>query len=196
MFFPFLLWSLFACPMSLLIMRDELRVPSWARLHFLPSCSIRSHTSPFLSYPYWLTAVPDLSPSQLPILAHYDPQPLPFSAAHTGSLHYPPLLFSATHTGSLRSPTSPLLSYPYWLTTVPDLHDRTSSPGWEAEMGKFFNETVSYFRERGFFPDKGGNIALAQVLISLLSCALVHCTRAGAEINIVLCACAFHSRRC
>jgi hypothetical protein len=180
MFFPFLLWSLFACPMSLLIMRDELRVPSWAR-HFLPSCSIRSPTSPLLSYPYWLTTVPHLSPSQLPILAHCSP---------------PPLLFSASYTGSLRSPTSPLLSYPYWLTTVPDLHDRTSSPGWEAEMGKFFNETVSYFRERGFFPDKGGNIALAQVLISLLSCALVHCTRAGAEINIVLCACALHSRRC
>ena len=53
--------------------------------------------------------------------------------------------------------------YPYWLTTVPNLRDRSSSSGWEAQMGAFFNATVSHFRSLGLFADRGGPIALAQV---------------------------------
>ena len=53
--------------------------------------------------------------------------------------------------------------FPYWLTNVPGLRDRSSSASWEREMGAFFNATVATFRALGLFADAGGPIALAQV---------------------------------
>jgi len=53
--------------------------------------------------------------------------------------------------------------YPVWIRGVDNLVTRTSSPGWEAQMQAFFNATVAFYKQNGYFADEGGPIALAQV---------------------------------
>jgi hypothetical protein len=62
--------------------------------------------------------------------------------------------------------------FPFWLTGVPGLVDRTSAPAWEAQMGTFFNRVIATVRD--FFADRGGPIALAQVRVSL-TCLVCGC---------------------
>lgn len=51
--------------------------------------------------------------------------------------------------------------YPLWIKDVAGLVDRSSSAAWEAAMSAFFAKVITSLR--GYFADRGGPIALAQV---------------------------------